>query len=485
MNTRILPLALSLSLALASGCCTNKSAEHRVTHLPPAAMAQLPPPLPAPASQDEKLAWFKEAKYGLFIHWGLYSIPAGEWEGRRVPGIGEWIMHNAPIGVKTYEQFAGEFNPVDFDAEQWVTMAENAGMKYIVITSKHHDGFAMYHSTVSPYNIYDATPFHRDPIRELAETCARHNMKFGFYYSQSQDWHEPGGMGNTNDFGSDDLKDSSGAYDKYLKEKAIPQVAELMKNYGPVCLVWFDTPRVMTKERAQQFVDAVRNNQPACLIDGRLSTNIVSDYSSTGDNAIPNQSNATNYWETPATVNHTWGYRTDDVDWKAPGDIVFKLVDIASKGGNYLLNVGPTSKGVVPAECQSNLLAVGRWLRTYGEVVYGTGPSPFGQEFGEFSPNTKDHQGKPVFLPRNDWRCTTKPGKLYFTLFSIPRDGMIDLPPFTNEIKKAYIVGDPEQKPVVIDTTNDVRVAHVTRNGPNAIAYPICLEIEGDVSKPQ
>ncbi|HTX20397.1 MAG TPA: alpha-L-fucosidase [Candidatus Aquilonibacter sp.] len=478
------PFALFLSLLLVAiltyGCCCLKHVHHVP---PPPAMTKLPPPLPAPASEEAKLAWFKQAKYGLFIHWGLYSIPAGDWDGKRVPGIGEWIMHNAPIPVTQYEQLAKQFDPVDFNAEQWVTMAQAAGMKYIVITAKHHDGFAMYHSLVSPYNIYDATPFHRDPIRELAQACARHHMKFGFYYSQSQDWHEPGGMGNTNDFGPDSVKDESGAYDHYLKTKAEPQVAELLQNYGPICLIWFDTARDMSVNgRGQAFIDLVHKYQPACLIDGRLG--VAGDYVSTGDNAIPNEGISTNYWETPATINHTWGYRTDDTDWKSPGDIIFKLVDITSKGGNYLLNVGPTSLGVIPAECQSNLLTVGRWLKAYGDVVYGAGPSPFGEEFGEFSATTKDHNGNPVFLTRSDWRCTTKPGKLYFTLFNIPRDGMVDLPNFKNEITKAYIVGDPDQTPILIDETNGVRVAHVPRNGPNAIAYPICLEISpGTVEK--
>jgi len=466
-------LSLSIVAALTYGCCTKpkccKSAPPKLTPLPAI--------LPAPASEAEKLAWFKEAKFGLFIHWGLYSIPAGDWQGQRVPGIGEWIMHNAPIPVKTYEGFAKQFDPEQFNAEQWVTMAQNAGMKYIVITSKHHDGFAMFHSAVSPYNIFDATPFHRDPIRELAQACAAHGIKFGFYYSQSQDWHEPGGMGNTNDFELDTNKDMDGSYDKYLKEKAEPQVAELLQNYGPVCLIWFDTARDMAANgRGQAFLDLVHKYQPACLVDGRLG--VAGDYVSTGDNTIPNVGIDTNYFEVPATVNHTWGFRTDDTDWKSPGEIVFKLVDIASKGGNYLLNVGPTSKGVIPADCQSNLLTVGRWLKSYGEVIYGAGASPFGAEFGEYSSTTTDHTGNKIFLARNDWRCTTQPGKLYFTIFNFPKDGLVDLPSFKNDITKAYVVGT--EKPVEISETNGVRVAHVKRDGPNAIAYPICLEISGE-----
>ena len=236
-----------------------------------------------PATQDQKMQWFHEAKYGLFIHWGLYAIPAGEWKGQPVPGIGEWIMNHAKIPVTEYEKLAEQFNPVKFNAEEWVQMAQDAGMKYIVITSKHHDGFAMFHSAASKYNVYDATPFHRDPLKELAAACARHHMRLGFYYSQSQDWHEPNGAGNTWDFGPDDKKD----YDQYLRSKAEPQVRELLTNYGPVCLIWFDTARMMTGDRGPRFVEIVHTLQPWTLIDGRLG--VPGDYRSMGDNSIPNQ----------------------------------------------------------------------------------------------------------------------------------------------------------------------------------------------------
>jgi len=426
-------------------------------------------------ARDERMKWFREAKYGLFIHWGLYAIPAGEWKGKRVPGIGEWIMYRAPIPVKEYELLAQQFNPFKFDAEEWVKLAEDAGMKYIVITSKHHDGFAMYHSKVSQYNVVDATPFKRDILKELADACAKRGMRFGFYYSQAQDWHEPGGVGNTNDFGADEIKDTSGAYDRYLREKAEPQVAELLKNYGPICLIWFDTPRLMNASRGERFVNIVRDLQPACLIDGRLGT--AGDYASTGDNVIPNLARNDD-WETPATINHTWGYRRDDEDWKSPGEIIFKLVDITSKGGNYLLNIGPMADGVIPQASQDNLRTAGRWLKVYGEAVYGAGRSPFGEEFGDVSAQ-KDRNGKPLFSVRNDWRCTTKPGKLYFTLFTIPREGF-DLPAFKNPIRNAYLLGDPAKQPIEIQTTNNIRIARVPRPGPHATAYTLCVEIEGD-----
>src|SRR5581483_4896330 len=290
--------------------------------------------------KEQRLRWWREARFGMFIHWGLYAIPAGEWKGKPIAGIGEWIMNRARIPVSEYEALAKDFNPVKFDAEAWVQMAQDAGMKYIVITSKHHDGFAMFHSSVSKYNVFDATPFHRDPLKELALACARHNMKFGFYYSQAQDWHERNGAGNTWDFGPDDQKD----YDQYLREKAEPQVKEILTNYGPVCLIWFDTPRMMTKERGMRFVDIVKTLQPATLIDGRLGPDSPGDYRSMGDNSIPNQV-VQGDWEVPATTNKTWGFKKDDTDWKTPEDMTFKLVDITSKGGNYLLNVGPTKEG--------------------------------------------------------------------------------------------------------------------------------------------
>ena len=271
-----------------------------------------------------------------------------------------------PVPVREYEQLARQFNPVKYNADAWVQLAKDAGMKYIVITSKHHDGFALFDSKVSTYDVVDATPFKRDILKELADACAKHGMRLGFYYSQAQDWHDPNGIGNTWDFGPDEKKD----FDKYLRAKAEPQVRELLTGYGPVALVWFDTPRMMNADRAQRFTDIVRSLQPKTLIDGRLGA--AGDYVTTGDNVIPPdvQSEA---WEVPATINHTWGYKSYDHDWKSPGAIAFKLVDIVSKGGNYLLNVGPMADGTIPQPSQDILRAVGAWLKVNGEAVYGAG----------------------------------------------------------------------------------------------------------------
>ena len=435
---------------------------------PPAVRAQAPAD---DAAKAARLAWFRDAKYGLFIHWGLYAIPAGEWNGKAIPGLGEWIMNRAKISVAEYETLAAKFNPVKFDADAWVQLAQDAGMKYIVITSKHHDGFAMYGSKASRFNIVDATPFKRDILKELAEACRKRGMRLGFYYSQSQDWHEADGAGNTWDFGPDERK----AYDKYLQGKAEPQVRELLTGYGPVALVWFDTPRMMTPERTKRFSDLVRSLQPQCLIDGRLGAE--GDYVTTGDNVIPSQVGKT-AWETPATINHTWGYRKDDQDWKSPGDILLKLLDIVSKGGNYLLNVGPMADGVIPAASQDVLRTAGRWLKVNGEAVYGAGPTPFGEELGEFAASgAKDLRGQKLYLPRTEYRVTTKPGKIYFTFFQEPR-APFELPAMKNAVKRAYRLADAA--PIEVKSENGRHVLAIPRPLPDPMATVVVVEIEGD-----
>ncbi len=436
------------------------------------AVAQTPASAPD-AARDARMHWFREAKFGLFIHWGLYSIPAGEWKGQPVPGIGEWIMNHARIPVKEYEQLAAQFNPVKFNAEEWVQMAQDAGMKYIVITSKHHDGFAMFHSQVSKYNIYDATPFHRDPIKELSEAAARHHIRFGVYYSQVQDWHEPDANGNTWDFGPDDDHKN---FDKYMTEKALPQVRELLTGYGPICLIWFDTPRGVISaqhpDRGQRFLDLAHQLQPATLIDGRLG--VQGDYVSMGDNAIPNRV-VQGDWEVPATLNHTWGFKKDDTDWKTPEDLTFKLVDIVSKGGNYLLNVGPTSEGVIPQASQDNLRAVGRWLKVNGESIYGAGATPFGPELGTPDPSRKDKKGNPVVVPLTDWRCTTKPGKLYIHLFKWP-GGSFKLAKVSGKVSRAYLLADAAHKRLTVEQNGERVTVKLPAQAPDRMDSVLVLE---------
>jgi alpha-L-fucosidase len=422
-------------------------------------------------AKAKRLEWFREAKYGLFIHWGLYAIPAGQWQGKRIPGIGEWIMNRAQIPVKTYEQFAKQFNPVKFNADEWVRLATDAGMKYIVITSKHHDGFALFKSRASAYNVVDATPFKRDILKELADACARGGIRLGFYYSQSQDWYEKNGAGNTWDFGPDEKKN----YDEYLQGKAEPQIKELLTGYGPVALIWFDTPRMMTGERPHRFTRIVRSMQPDTLIDGRLG--VEGDYVTTGDNVVPSDVLG-EAWEVPATLNHTWGYRTDDHDWKSPQTVIFKLIDIVSKGGNYLLNVGPTAEGVIPQPSQDILRTVGTWLRVNGDAVYGANPTPFGEELGETSAKgAKNVRGEPLFLVNTQWRYTTKPGKLFVTFFDEPR-APFPLPAIKNRITRAYhLDGGTEVK---LTVEGGRTFLNLDRPILNPTATVVVVEFEGD-----
>ena len=355
----------------------------------------------ADARHDSRLDWFRDARFGMFIHWGLYAIPAGEWRGQQIGGIGEWIMLRARIPVADYERLADGFNPVEFDADAWASLAAAAGAKYLVITAKHHDGFCMFDSQVTEYSIMKATPFKRDPMQELAAACQRHGVKFCFYYSQTQDWHHPGGDGNDWDY-DEAAKDFDGYVQNYVK----PQVRELLTNYGPIGLIWFDTPKRMTPEQSRELVDFVHSIQPDCLVNGRIG-NGLGDYAESRDNVIPTEQLQSD-WEVPATINDTWGYKTSDQNWKSPAELVQKLVDCASKGGNYLLNVGPTASGVIPEPSIERMHAVGDWLRANGDAVYGTRPGPV--------------QGL-------EWCRTTQHDATTFVhVFEWPSDGVLRMP---------------------------------------------------------
>lgn len=309
--------------------------------------------------------WFRQAQYGMMVHWGLYALPAGEWKGQRMGSyIGEWAQSYFRIPDEEYAALAKSFHPGLFQAEEWVLLAKRSGMKYIVVTAKHHEGFAMYHSRVDRYNICDATPFGRDVIAELAEACYKHGIRLGLYYSQELDWHEPngggyrrghtnvGGMSWTNDWDYPD--NESKEYAQCFRDKIKPQVKELLTGYGDLCLIWFDTPHEITPEQSAELYALVKEYQPNCLINSRIG-NGVGDYHSCGDNQIPDDYK-TELYETPATINDTWGYKAYDQNWKSPETIARLRRHLNERGINYLLNVGPDYLGRIPAPSQDVLL---------------------------------------------------------------------------------------------------------------------------------
>ena len=341
-------------------------------------------PTRRPRSGRDDLAWWRDARFGLFIHWGLYAIPAGVWQGKRVPYIGEWMMFREKIPAATYEKFAARFHPRHWDPAGIVRLAKDAGMGYIVITAKHHEGFAMYRSRVSPYNVVDATPWHHDPLADLAVECRRQGIRLCFYYSQDLDWHHPDGAWNTWDY---DLKKKKP--ERYLREKVFPQLTELLTNYGPVGMIWFDTPLTLSREQSAAIRRHVKRLQPHCLVSGRIGHGL-GDYSLPRDNFLP-PGRLEGDWETCATLNHTWGFKRHDHEWKSASNLITTLVDLTSKGSNYLLNIGPDADGVVPAPSVSRLRAIGAWLRANGTAIHGAAPSPFRYEFPWGRITTKGH----------------------------------------------------------------------------------------------
>lgn len=330
----------------------------------------------------DSIRWFRQAQYGMMAHWGLYSLLAGEYRGTRTDSYAEWIQSYASIPNAEYELLAHSFNPVYFSADEWIKLAQDAGMKYFVFTSKHHDGFAMFHSKVDKFNIVDATPFGRDVVAELAEACYKHGLKFGLYYSQELDWHHPHGGGYSNnsgcsgvswdnswDFPDKNKKDFSVCFEEKIK----PQVKELLTNYGDICLMWFDVPHTITKEQSLELNHLVKTLQPDCLINSRIG-NGAYDYVSLGDNEYPrkmpknfdkdknlNSIDGFKYspyglYETAGTLNSSWGFKYFDQDWISAKQVARRRKKLNKLGINYLLNVGPDGLGRIPSFSQEILL---------------------------------------------------------------------------------------------------------------------------------
>ena len=380
------------------------------------------PAAAANPGDEARLKWFKEARFGMFIHWGVYAVPAGEWQGKQIGGIGEWILKNGAIPLKDYRAFAKDFTAAKYDPAAWAALAEEAGMKYVVITSKHHDGFALYDSAASDWNSVKASGAKRDLLTPLAKEVRGRGLKFGLYYSQAQDWTHPGGAisgRKASEPGWDPAQ--TGDYDKYLKDIALPQVKEIFGTYKPDIL-WWDTPANMTTERAQPLHDALAM-MPGIISNDRLGGGFKGD-TKTPEQHIPPRGYPGQMFEVCMTMNDTWGFKKNDHNWKSVTQILQNLSDISSKGGNFLLNVGPTAEGEIPAASIERLKAVGQWMHTYGEAIYATEASPFPRRLNWGRVTRKiDGDKTTLYLHVWDWPAD---GKLLLpTLKEVPVSGKV------------------------------------------------------------
>jgi alpha-L-fucosidase len=435
-------------------------------------------------SKEERMKWWSEARFGMFIHFGVYAQMAGQYKGHeQARGGAEWIMNRMKVPVAEYQAVAKQFNPVKYNADAWVKMAKDAGMKYLIITAKHHDGFALFNSKASKWDITDATPYGKDLLKPLAEACKKYGLKLGFYYSQAQDWGNAGGAvarklmnegwpnpdsTTINNYtavhkGKWDPAQETKTFDQYINDVAVPQLKELMTNYGEIAVLWWDTPTNMTDEAALKLQEVLKL-QPKIITNDRLKRPNFPGDTKTPEQKIPDLSELDGqYWETCMTMNGTWGYRVSDQKWKSATTLIQNLVDIASKGGNYLLNVGPKPDGSFPIESIDRLKIIGDWMKVNHEAIYATTANP---------------------LPAVSWgRITKKSTKnsttLYLSVFEWPKDGKLILPALPNKITSATLLSNGAK--LKTSTLASTATIEVPATAADKIATVIKLQVEGEV----
>lgn len=401
----------------------------------------------SPEIIKKRLAWWEEARFGMFIHWGLYAHDGCHWNGQY--GRSEHMMSRLKIPIMEYEKIADAFNPVKFNADEWVSIAKKAGMKYMVITAKHHDGYAMFNSSSNDYNIVQHSKWKRDPIKELAEACEKQGLKFGVYYSLGRDWHDPncnsinGRRSNTWDYPNEGEK----ILEKYIEGKVKPQLTELLTQYNPA-IIWFDTPEHVTKIQSLEILKLIHDINPDCIVNQRVG-NRLGDYA-VREQKIP-ENGQPDPWESCMTLNHTWGYNKIDKEYKSTETLIYSLVDIASKGGNFLLNVGPTGEGVIPELSEDRLQRMGNWLAVNGEAVYGTSVSHIKEYKWGKSTQKETKDGTIIFLTIFDW---PKDGILTLVDELIVKDvSMLAFPEYDVKYKKegvrtTFLLPDVAQDPI-------------------------------------
>ena len=401
------------------------------------------------AERDARMKWWREARFGMFIHWGVYSVPAGTYDGNKIGGIGEWIMHSAHIPVARYALYADQFDPEKFNASEWVSYAKAAGMKYIVMTAKHHDGFCMFPTLVDDWNINARTKFKRDPVGEMSAACKKAGIRFGVYYSQNLDWHHEGGgtAGPAWD------KAQKGDFHAYVKNVSAPQVKELLSKYHPAVL-WWDINGPFSPEEVKALTAGFADN-PGLIANNRLGGGVPGD-TETPEQFIPATGFKGRDWETCMTMNDTWGYKSYDTNFKSTSTLVRNLIDIASKGGNYLLNVGPTSEGIIPGPEVDRLKEVGQWMKVNGDSIYATSASPYKK------------------LPF-EGRATVKSNTLFLNVFTWPSTGLV-LPGLQTHVKGAKVVSTGEKLKVTKNVNGTLSISAPSQT--NVISTAIALSLD-------
>lgn len=407
--------------------------------------------------KDPRMEWWSDARFGMFIHWGLYAIPAGVWNEKNYPGCSEWLMELAKISPRDYEVLAPKFNPTKFDASEWAALAKKAGQKYMVVTSRHHDGFALFDSKYSEYDVMDAAPFKRDIMKELAEANAKEGLRMCWYHS-ILDWHHPDARGE--------------AFPKYA-EMMKNQVRELLTNYGPIGVMWFDGEWISewTEAQGKELYNFCRELQPNVIVNNRVGKGRIGmagmsrTSDAAGDFGTPEQEiPATGFpgyaWESCMTMNNSWGFHQNDHDWKSARTMIRMLIETSSKGGNFLLNVGPRADGTFPPEVVERLEAIGAWMDIHSEAIYGTGPSPF---------------------KKLAWgRATTRPGRVYLHVMEWPADGKLVVPGLQNDVRGAWLLSDKSMPNLMYSREGDDVVISVPKSMPNEDATVIAIDIAGE-----
>jgi alpha-L-fucosidase len=425
---------------------------------------------------NERARWFVDSRFGMFIHWGVYSGAEGYWKGEKLRydnDYAEWILYRNRIDREEYLTLLDKFHWEDIDPEEWVILARKAGMKYVTITAKHHDGFALWNSQASDYDVYKHTTPHRDIIKELSEACKKHGIKLGLYYSHWVDWEHPNGWDHSKEIYGISDED----YDHYWQEKVIPQMQELLTNYGPIGMIWFDmwihhSRTVVTKSQLLQIKTMIRELQPDCIINSRLGLSVEEDsdvdYQTLGDNQLGNKKK-NHPWQTPATVAHSWGYHASDTEWKSTTTLLQSLINNVSLNGNLMLNIGPRANGDVPFEIRQRLLEMGQWLKINGESIYGS-------EAFDLSKDLHDW-GRITFK-----QISGDKAKIYLQVYNWPNDQQISLTGVSTKPTNIYLLADKQKDSLPFDYNEVITKIMLPVDQPDPFVSVIVIEYDQQIT---